>query len=192
MADDTVIPTHTPYGGSSKPFAIGAKVLGGVIKFAAITFLGAWGIILVCTAFIFSTTWKPHYDDTNPKYRFLTEQIGKIAERWLKGDYSRNTLDLTLLNDGNWTIACVYGGYNNPLDEMIDRGATVSSANRARLIELGNKDFRLSQVEESEVMVVYVDKSNEAHFIHAGNGFGPNGQHLKQCTTSTNPRLELS
>ncbi|WP_395450267.1 hypothetical protein ACHMW7_10960 [Aminobacter sp. UC22_36] len=166
--------------------------MGGTTKFAAITLLGAAAIVLACTAFIFATTWKPPYDDANPKYRFLTEQIGEIADRWSKGDHRRSAVDLALLNDGNWTIACIYGGYGNPLDEMIGRGATVSSANRARLTELANRDFRLSQVEEFEAMVAYVDKSNEAHFIHIGYGFGPNGQHLKQCTTSTNPRLELS
>ena len=186
-----MIPTHTPYDGTSKPFAIGLKVIGGAIKFAAIAFLGAWVMILAFVAFIFATTWRPPYDDTNPKYRSLNEQIGEIAERWSNGDYSRNTIDLALLNDGNWTIACVYGGYNNPLDEMIGRGAIVSSANRARLVELGNKDFRLSQVEESEAMIAYIDRSNEAHFIHVGNGFGPDGQHLKQCSTRSNPRLEL-
>ncbi|MBB6467226.1 hypothetical protein HNQ96_003105 [Aminobacter lissarensis] len=176
----------------SKPFAIGLKALGEVAKFAVVALLGAWGIVLAFAALIYATTWNPPYDDSNPKYRFLTQQIEEIAERWSNGDYGRNIIDLTLLNDGNWTTACVYGGYNNPLSEMIARGATVSSANRARLSELGDMDFRLSQVEESEAMIAFVDKSNEAHFIHLGYGFGPNGQHLKQCTSRTNPSLELS
>lgn len=141
---------------------------------------------------VFATSWTPRYDDDDPRYQFLAQQIAAIAERWSKDDFGNNSVDLTLLNDGRWKSACILGGYNSALDELEKLGATVSPDNQTRLIELKEKGFRISEVEEFEVMVVFVDSSNEGQFIHFEGGLGPDGQHLKKCTYRSNPKLELT
>ncbi|MEO5323437.1 hypothetical protein PV773_08935 [Mesorhizobium sp. CC13] len=157
-----------------------------------VALLGGSAIVLLVALMVFATSWTPQYDDDDPRYHFLTQQITSIAERWSKGDFGNNSVNLTLLNDGRWKAACILGGYNSALDELEKLGATVSEANKARLVELRENGFRISEVEEFEMMIVFVDSANEGRFIHFESGLGPDGQHLKKCTYRSNPKLELT
>jgi len=53
--------------------------------------------------------------------------------------------DLAMLNNGEWTTACLFGDYTMPLDEMWALGANVSEKDRSRFTETGSRGFRLGQ-----------------------------------------------
>lgn len=136
--------------------------------------------------------WKPRYDEGDPRYAAIAQQLSQTHQAFAAGDYSRNELDLTSLNGGKWITACVFGGYTYPLNEMTNLGAKVSSEDEGRLRELDRRGFRLSQVEEFEVMITYVDLSGDAHFVHFRHGFGPGGQHFKRCVSKPTTAVRLT
>src|SRR5688572_3375742 len=78
------------------------------------------------------------YDDGDPRYAVIVKQLSEIRHAFARGDYRRTEVDLASLNDGVWASACVFGGYNDPLREMIELGATVSPTDEHRLQGLGD------------------------------------------------------
>lgn len=164
----------------------------GTLKFLGIALLGGSAVVALFALILVATDWTPRYDDDDSRYQSLAQQIAAVGERLSKGDLSDSTIDLTALNNGQWKAACILGGYDNVLDELEKLGATVSPDNRTRLAELTERGFRISQVEEFEVMVVFVDDSNEGQFIHFEGDLGSAGQHLRICTDRSKPKLELT
>jgi hypothetical protein len=112
----------------------------------------------------------------------------RIDQRRTSTDYS---VDLSGLNNGEWKTACLFGGYTNPLDEMRALGANISEKDRARMTEAGSRGLRLSQVEEYELAIAYIDLSNNARFIHFETGVGAEGEHQRQCISKPETRLFL-
>lgn len=74
---------------------------------------------------------------------------------------------------------------------MVALGANVSSQDAERLLELGERGFRLAQVEEFELMIAYVDTKNDAHFVHFQNGFGSGGHHFEKCIAKPQTVVDL-
>jgi hypothetical protein len=109
-----------------------------------------------------------------------------------RGSTKEDAIDLSELNAGNWKIACVFGGYTNPLEMMRALGANINEKDRLRLTESRSRGFRLTQVEESEMAITYVDLSNNAKFIHFDHGIGPEGQHLQKCIGRPEKRVLLA
>lgn len=101
-----------------------------------------------------------------------------------KDDY----IDLSELNSGEWTTACLFGGYTDPLEAMRVHGANIDEKDRVRFTEAGSRGFRLGQVEEHEMAIAFVDLGNNARFIHFRTGIGPGGQHLRRC--NRDPRIQ--
>lgn len=153
---------------------------------ALATFFG-----IAIAVILYEMFWTPTYDDADPRYQTLVDRLAEIHQSLETGTRTENDIDLTKLNDGNWTTACVFGGYNNPLEEMEARRANVTAEDRKRLLELGSEGFRLAQVEEFELMIAYVDTENDAYFVHFKNGFGSRGQHFEKCITKPQTVVNL-
>jgi hypothetical protein len=157
-----------------------------------------WTIIALATlvgfaiAFIlYEISWMPNYDDADPRYQTLVGRLAEIHQSLTIGDRTEHDIDLSKLNDGKWTTACVFGGYNNPLEEIEARRANITAEDRKQLLELGRAGFRLAQVEEFELMIAYVDTKNDAHFVHFQSGFGSGGQHFEKCITKPQTVIDL-
>ncbi len=140
----------------------------------------------------FEVLRKPIYDQNDPDYSRYSEIFARLEEQLARREMSsQETIDLSPLNGGDWRTACVFGGYNDPLKEMRNLGAVVSDIDQHRLSEAGSRGFRLSQVEEFEMMIAYVDRYNHAHFIHFERGIGALGQHLRACISKPDTKLVL-
>jgi hypothetical protein len=79
-----------------------------------------------------------------------------------------------------------------PLDEMRALGANISETDRVRMTEAGLRGFRLGQVEEQEMVIAFIDLSNNARFIHFHTGIGPEGQNFRRCISKPETRLFLA
>jgi len=158
-----------------------------------------WPLIALAATFalavalvLYDISQTPNYDDVDPRFAVFVERFAESVTRLtVETTRPKHNLDLEGLNGGNWTTACVFGGYNNPLKEMIALGANVSSKDRDRLITLGSMGFRIAEIEEFEIMIAYIDSSNDAHFMLFRQGVGSLGQHFRQCISKPETLLEL-
>lgn len=150
------------------------------------------GVVALVVGLVAELSYTPVYDRADPNYHRYLEAFQRVRvplnERGLtKEDY----IDLSQLNDGDWKTACLFGGYTRPLDEMLALGATISEKDQIRLTEAGTRRFRIGQVDEFEIMIAFVDLSNNARFIHFHNGIGPAGQHFQKCISKPETTLVL-
>jgi hypothetical protein len=149
--------------------------------------------ILGVAALLVELSYRPSYDQAHPDYGRYAETFRRlsvpISTRGITGD---DAIDLSELNGGEWQVACVFGGYTNPLETMRAFGANIDEKNQLRLTEAGSRGFRLAQVEESEMAIAYVDFNNNARFIHFKYGIGPEGQHFQKCIARPETRLILA
>ena len=100
------------------------------------------------------------FSTSNPDYSYLHERIGEIG----RGE----KLNVSNLNNGNWTTACLFGGYTDPSIHMKKLGK-VSLIDRVYQPLKGWSWWRLGQVEEHEIMVAYVDNFGVVTFVHLPN-----------------------
>jgi hypothetical protein len=129
---------------------------------------------------LYELSHKPAYDQGDPDYRGYEEAFDGLRVKLdRRGTTEEDYVDLSMLNNGEWTTARLFGGYTMPLDEMRALGANISDKDLARITEAGSRGFRLAQVEEQEMAIAYIDRSNDARFIHFATGIGPEGQHLQ-------------
>lgn len=147
-------------------------------------------VALVIALVIRVSSWTPAYDDANPEYSSLVNRVSEIRRSQDLGSSNERGIDLSKLNNGDWTTACVFGGFNNPLEDFA-AGGNVSAEDRKRLLELATRGNRLAQVEEFELMIAYVDLRHDAHFVHLRDGIGPDGQHFKRCITRPQTVVDL-
>ena len=160
--------------------------------FKWITFATVGLVVLAVVLVLFDMYWAPNYDDDDPRYQKLVSRLAEIRQS-RKPDGSidiEEGIDLSDLNGGDWTTACVFGGYNDPLEEMEKLGAKVSDEDRAQLGELKG-GFRIAQVEEFEIMFTFIDLTGTAQFVHFEGGIGSAGQHLEQCITKPQTVIDL-
>ena len=155
-------------------------------------FVGSVAILclLAAASVVVELFYKPTYDRSDPTYHRYLEAFERLRvpldER---GATNEDILDLSQVNKGEWKTACLFGGYTRPLDEMQALGATISEKDRARMTEAGSRGFRVSQVEEQEIVIAFVDLGNNARFIHFHTGIGPEGQHFQRCISK--PAMSL-
>jgi hypothetical protein len=163
-------------------------IILGILKWITFATVGLVGLAVVLITYDISSG--PSYDDDDPRYQKLTSRFSELRHREPGPGIDYN-IDLSGLNGGDWTIACIFGGYNDPLESMIELGAKVTDKDRTRLTEAGDSGFRLSQVEEFEMMVTFIDLTGKAQFIHFQGGIGPGGQHLKKCISKPQTVIDL-
>jgi hypothetical protein len=132
---------------------------------------------------------RPDYDDDDPRYTIIVDELSRVRDEWRRG--VPRPIDIASLNGGNWTMACLYGGFNDPLHDMRGLGGRVSPADEKRLEALEAMGFRLDTVEELEAMVAFVDSGNNAHFAHFKYGLGVDGQHFRRCVRKPETLISL-
>jgi hypothetical protein len=149
--------------------------------------------LLGAVAVVVELSYRPTYDRSDPTYRRYLEAFERLRVPLdQRGAKKEDSVDLSELNNGEWTTACLFGGYTMPLDEMRALGANISGRDRVRMTQAGSRGFRLAQVEEQEMVIAFVDLSNNARFIHFHTGIGPEGQHLNRCISKPETRLVLA
>ena len=142
------------------------------------------GVVVGIAAVILRLFWyTPTYDTDNPDHQRLSQAFAELGAQIEQVPLSERTIGLSHVNEGSWKRACLFGGYTDPLREMQTFGATIDAKDETRLTEARSRGLRAAQVEESEVMVAYVDLNNHAHFIHFERGMGPIGQHFQRCVS---------
>ena len=130
-------------------------------------------LVALIGAVIWDLSWRPQYDTSHADYGWIDEQLAVHRE----GELLR--LDLSKLNGGDWSTACLLGGYSHPVATMKKKGAKVSSSDQARFQEI--KERRIFEVEEYELVLAFIDGADKAHFIHFRRGLGVGGQHFESC-----------
>jgi hypothetical protein len=96
-------------------------------------------------------SYQPSYDQAHPDYGRYAETFRRLSVPISRrGITSDDAIDLSELNGGKWQVACVFGGYTNPLEAMRAFGANIDEKDQLRLTEAGSRGFRLAQVEESD------------------------------------------
>jgi hypothetical protein len=125
------------------------------------------GAIFFVIWFLKPVFW-PAYDTAHPDYQRLTESLGE------------HEIDLSRLNDGNWQIACVFGGYTDPVSTLAKMEAPVSVLDAVRLWNYRGFPIRLGAVEEEEAVVAYVDGDRRTHFILIEKAV-TNLEHFSNC-----------
>src|SRR5262245_35602678 len=138
-------------------------------------------------------SYRPVNNSSDANYRRYMEVFDRLRPALdYRGTTRDDFIDFADLNDGEWKIACLFGGYTYPLETMQMLGANIDEKDRARLTEAGSRGFRLGQVEERGMAIAFVDLGNNARFIHFRSGIGPEGQNLKRCISKPATRLYLA
>ena len=105
----------------------------------------------------FFTTFPFRYSAGHPDFQHLSKNIAKS-----KGS---EKLNISGLNNGNWSTACLFGGYTNPSHHMAKFGK-ISIADQLYQPLKSWSVWRFGQVEEHETMIAYSEKSGSTTFIH--------------------------
>jgi hypothetical protein len=136
----------------------------------------------LCALFLLVISQRPAYDTHDPDYDRVATAFRELDDRWRSTGWDETTvLDVTALNGGDWTTACLFGGYTRPGVRIAALGATVRDSDLQRTTETSGS--RLAPVEEQEVMLAYIREDGQARFIHFARGVGPDGQHMDRCVT---------
>lgn len=147
---------------------------------------------LVIGSVLFLASYRPAYDRSDPDYGHYAETIARLHAAFeQRAPTPDDAIDLAALNKGEWTTACVFGGYKNPLWRMEELGAAIDETDRLRLTEAGTKGLRLAPVEEFEMLIAYVRPDRRARFIHFERGIGPQGQGFERCVSKPETRIVI-
>lgn len=135
----------------------------------AVLFLAALTVLTFFAGFPFT------FSTGHPDYQTLSKSISKSR--------GAEKLDISILNNGNWLTACLFGGYTDPVTHMKAIGK-ISIADRLYQPLKSWSVWRISQVEEHETMVAYSDQNGWITFIHMNSTNTSNMlAHHKQCTS---------
>jgi hypothetical protein len=134
----------------------------------------------------------PSFQDDDPQYAFINDTfVSLVQAQSQSGSYPTGvTLDFAQINDGDWAIMCLLGGYSSPSRMANSLGGTFSAQDTERL-KRTKAGLRLFEIEEWETGLLYVDSAKRAHFVHFGGGFGPGGQHYEKCIYRPDTVMEL-
>ena len=162
------------------------------VVFVTVVIIAALPMLAIVVLLV-ELSYQPAYDRSDSNYQRYSEAFDRLRVQLDRyGTTKDDVIDLSQLNNGAWKVACVFSGYTNPLEEMRALDANISEKDQLRLTEAGSRGFRLGQVEEFEMMIAYVDLSNNAQFVHFASGFGPEGQHFQKCISRPETRLFLA
>jgi hypothetical protein len=153
----------------------------GCIGIATVGFFAAIALIIMAS--------KPEFDQSHPDYAAFADVFDQ-AERALNAGERYVLIDLAPLNGGAWKTACLFSGYTRPVEHMERLGAKVDQADRDRLGE--PQGFRAAPVEESELVIAFMDEEGRAHFVHFQRGIGQHTQHHWECVMKPETKLAAS
>jgi hypothetical protein len=139
---------------------------------------------LILLAFIAAFVWaiSESRDDTaHSDHAHFAARFEEARER-IQLRTGTFTLDMSPLNGGSWTTACLLGGYARAADYMASLGAAVSEQDRERLG---------SSVRENEVVIGFIDPAGEGRFIRFRRGIGVAGQWHVSCVSKPQTLMEL-
>lgn len=145
------------------------------------------GVAMLLLTFLYN----PEFDRSDPNYPRYQEAFDVLSSK-LDSETANLSIDLSHLNNGEWKVACVLGGYTSPVEQMQTLGANINERDRDRMTEARTRGFRLAEVEEFEIAIAFVDLDNNARFIHFERGIGADGQHLKRCISKPETKLFLA
>lgn len=111
-------------------------------------------------------------------YQLFGKRLLEIEGTLATGAAGPLTLDFGDLADGEWTSACLLGGYTDPIQVMQKKAASIATEDKARIDALSTF-LGPDVVEEYDMMIAYVDLRNVARFIYFEQGIGPQGQHFE-------------
>lgn len=150
--------------------------------------LGCIGLASVSFVAIIANS-EPAFDQSHPDYTSFAAVFAQ-ADRALNAGQSYVIIDLAPLNGGAWKTACLFAGYTHPIEHMEQLGARVDQADRDRFGK--PQAFRAAPVEETELVIAFMDEAGRAHFVHFQNGMGQQTQHYWECVTKPETRLAVS
>jgi hypothetical protein len=68
---------------------------------------------------LYELPYTPTYDQADPDYRRYRDAFDSLQLNLdRRGITEEDYVDLAMLNNGEWTTACLFGGYTMPLDGM--------------------------------------------------------------------------
>lgn len=125
------------------------------------------------------------YSSSHPNYEHYQEKIINLRAG------VNDTIDFTALNSGKWTMACLFGGYTNPLAYMQNYGR-VTMPDRIFQSYKGWSLVQFGQVAEHETMIAYVDNLGVVTFINfAKSPMHGSIENEKLCTKRADPVLQV-
>jgi hypothetical protein len=159
----------------------------GFLLFSVVVLVFTLGIVGMLTLL----SYKPAYDRSDPDYTRFAEMFEGVRAGPYANGGGTVVIDMADLNKGEWTVACLLGGYTSPVETMERLGAAIDETDRARFLDAETSGLRLAEVEEFEVAIAYADLASQAHFIHFEHGVGARGQHLNVCVSKPETELVL-
>jgi hypothetical protein len=70
--------------------------------------------VLGGAALLVELSYRPTYDQSDPNYHRYAEAFDRLrAQIDRRGTTKEDAIDLSQLNKGEWTVACVLGGYKS-------------------------------------------------------------------------------
>jgi hypothetical protein len=139
-------------------------------------------VALVITLVWFAVSGSP-YSDRDPDLSWLRAKLDQF-----ESGATAASIDLSRLNEGDWAIACLFGGYTHPTDRIQKLGGSLSFIDRLRFFALSTLTLRFGEVEEYEVVIAYVDKGGRAEFLFFDK---TDVQHGEYCTKQPQTTLAI-
>lgn len=140
-------------------------------------------IILGFLALIFLFYHQP-FETTLPAY----QQVSKLVEGCANSEHQVQ-IDFASVNDGNWTVLCITGGYGYPVEDL----QRVAAAEPGTKMNVSSDLIEkwAGAVEEFEGSVAFVANDGEVTaFRHPAFGHDLY-QHGNQCTTRARPVMAV-
>lgn len=101
------------------------------------------------------------YDRGHPDYKYVTSQF--------KAGSKSASIDLRVINQGDWQVICVIGGYNDPV-VILDEGAAARGITFQKIDPVPTQVLGIAPVEENEGAISFIDGAGRGRTILI-NGF---------------------
>lgn len=139
------------------------------------------GLVLIVGSFVivwYVSQFSSDYDYTNPDMNFLERIV--ISPDPHRGDF-------TALNGGSWRALCLIGWKGDLSKAMADAKLPAASAEAF----LAEHSVRAGDMDQSEFLLLYIDKSGAAKALTHPHGFSFARGGQATCTTAAHPVLSL-
>jgi hypothetical protein len=155
-----------------------------VLHWLAIALAVAGGAVVLGFIALVISLQRPAYETELPAY----QQVSKIVEGGANSDHEVQ-IDFASVNDGNWTMLCVTGGYGYPVEDL-QRAVAVEPGIKVNISSDLIKKWK-GAVEEFEGSVAFAAADGEVTvFRHPAFGHELY-QHGNQCTTRAKPVMAV-
>jgi hypothetical protein len=157
-----------------------------LLRWLAIALAIAGGVVVLSFIALIISLRRPPFETALPAY----QQVSKIVEGRANSEHEVE-IDFASVNDGNWTILCITGGYGHPL-EVLQRAAATEPGTKVNIQSaLQEKWSDGMAVEEFEGSVAFA-AGDGAVTVFRHPAFGHElYQHGNQCTTRARPVMAV-